>query len=486
MKKVYILFPKKTGTISPEIYGHFSEHIGGVFYDGLWVGKDSTIPNINGFRKEIIDKLKAINPPVLRWPGGCFAETYDWRDGIGTDRPTRINWWTSKDGRYEPNEVGTHEFADLCKLIGAKAYFAANLTSATPLHIRNWMDYCLSPRGSTTLALEREKNGHPEPFDIPYWGVGNENWGGGGNMRPEFYADECRRFAEIMHNTCEDVQLFACGSNAKDYSWTHAVIPTLADYKGRTRLNGFAMHYYCGTVGDTLEFTNEEWTEQLIKAAQMEDIIVRNWNIICAHGMEKKIKLVIDEWGCWHKDGSGPSNGYNLFEQQSTMRDAMVTALTLNIFNRHCDKISMANVAQLVNNLHTLFLASGENCTVTPTYHVFDMYKEHQGAQAVDTFVSDNDEFSNAVTVSASFKNNKLLITIGNISCTDDAEISLENIGVSLAKNGKITVLAHDDMHAHNTFDEPNNVAPEYSTFETSKPIMIPKAGIAALEIEVL
>ena len=167
MKKIYLLYPQKKGRIAPELYGHFTEHLGGVFYDGLWVGKDSSIPNIKGFRKEIIEKLRAIKAPVIRWPGGCFAETYDWRDGIGEHRPTRPNWWTKNDKRYESNEVGTHEFMDFCEAVGADAYFAANLTSVSPLHIRNWMDYCLSPRGTTSLALEREQNGHPEPFTIP-------------------------------------------------------------------------------------------------------------------------------------------------------------------------------------------------------------------------------------------------------------------------------------------------------------------------------
>ena len=190
MKKLYLMYPQKKGKIAPEVYGHFTEHIGGVFYDGLWVGKDSEIPNVKGFRKEIIDKLRAIKAPVVRWPGGCYAEVYDWRDGIGEERPSRISWWTTWDNRYEPNTVGTHEFMDFCEAVGAAAYIASNLTSVTPLHARNWMDYCLSPRGTTALAKEREKNGHPEPFNVPFWGVGNENWGGGGNMEPEYYAME--------------------------------------------------------------------------------------------------------------------------------------------------------------------------------------------------------------------------------------------------------------------------------------------------------
>jgi len=482
MKNVYLVTPKKTGTIAPEIYGHFSEQIGGVFYDGLWVGKDSDIPNIRGFRKDLVEKLKAIHPPVLRWPGGCFAEAYDWRDGIGENRPTRPSWWTPYDSRYESNAVGTHEFLDLCEIIGAQPYFAANLTAVTPLQIRDWMDYCLSPRGTTTLALEREKNGHPEPWNIPFWGVGNENWGGGGNMRPEFYADECRRFAVIMRNVSKDVELYACGTNAFGYDWTHGVIPSLMN--SEKHISGYAMHYYCGKAGDPLTFTEAEWDQMILQANRMEEIIERNWNIICGYGAQDRIKLIVDEWGCWHPDGSGPSKGYNLFEQQSTMRDAMVAALTLNIFNRHCDKVRMANVAQLVNNLHCLFLAGGENCIVTPTYHVFDMFKGHQGAEAIDVVITDNETLKDSVSASASVKDGKMLITLGNLSCTEDAQISLCGVGAALGTMGKGRLLAHEDMHAHNTFEEPEKVKPVDFTFDPNSTITLPRAGIMALEIE--
>ena len=199
IKQVTVVFPDKKGVIAPEIYGHFSEHIGGVIYDGIWVGRDSEIPNIKGFRKDIIEKMRALNPPVIRWPGGCFAETYHWRDGIGKKRPVRPNWWTKWDGRYESNEVGTHEFMEFCELIGAKPYFAVNVTSITPMEARDWMDYCLSPRGTTTLAMEREANGHPEPFDIPYWGVGNENWGEEYHQRyRKFYAAIKEKYPELI------------------------------------------------------------------------------------------------------------------------------------------------------------------------------------------------------------------------------------------------------------------------------------------------
>ena len=483
MKTIYLFAPHQIGTIAPEIYGHFSEHIGGVFYDGLWVGKDSEIPNIRGFRKDLVEKLKAIRPAVLRWPGGCFAETYDWRDGIGENRPVRRNWWINSDGRYESNEVGTHEFMDLCEMIGAKPYFAANITSVTPMQIRDWMDYCLSPRGTTTLALEREKNGRPEPFDIPFWGIGNENWGDGGNMRPEYYADECRRFGAVMNNTAPSAELYACGSNGTDYNWTHGVISNLKS--GRKYASGFAMHYYCGSAGDPLQFTEAEWTQQLVQAQKMEEIILRNWNTICAYGMQDQIKLIVDEWGCWHPAGSGPSKGYNLFEQQSTMRDAIVAALTLHIFNRHCDKVRMANVAQLVNNLHALFLAGGENCIVTPTYHVFDMLKAHQGAVCIETVVSDNDDFASSLSVSASHKDGKLLVTIANLSCTEAQNFRLACVGLPLAASAKATLLAHEDIHAHNTFDTPEYVKPVSFTVDTNADIAIPKAGILALEIDI-
>lgn len=479
MKKIYLIYPKKISTISPEIYGHFTEHIGGVIYDGIWVGRDSEIPNVKGFRKEIIDKLKHIKAPVIRWPGGCFAETYDWRDGIGDVRPVRKNWWINCDGRYESNEVGTHEFMDFCEEVGADAYFAANLTTATPLHIRDWMDYCLSERGTTTLAKEREANGHPEPFNIPYWGVGNENWGGGGNMDPDFYANEFRRYSTIMYNTATDTELYACGSNGGDYTWTDKFMRNVRN--SEKHIQGFAMHYYCGAAGDPLNFTVDEWNFMIEKANRMEEIIKRNWNIICGYGMENNAKLVVDEWGCWHSGGSGPSKGKNLFEQQSTMRDAVVSALTLNIFNNNCDKVRMANVAQLVNNLHCLFLSSGENCITTPTYHIFDMYKEHQGAECIETFVTDNDELESSVSVSASVKDGKTLVTIANLSCVSDAEISLEGVGVDVPENAEITILCNDDMHAYNTFENPHRVEPKKMITDITKNITVPKAGVVSV-----
>lgn len=481
-KKIYLMYPQEKGTIAPEIYGHFTEHIGGVFYDGLWVGRDSSIPNVNGFRKEIIEKLRNINAPVIRWPGGCFAEIYDWRDGIGEQRPVRPNWWKNDDGKLESNAVGTHEFMDLCEAVGAKAYFAANLTSSTPLSVRNWMDYCLSPRGSTTLAIEREKNGHPDPFNIPYWGVGNENWGGGGHMLPDFYAHECRRYTEIMRNTAPHVDFIMCGTDGSKYNWAHGVLPIVGRYYNDKRpIKGYSMHFYCAYGSDPFPCGEEGWEKIMNSAVKMENMIKRNWNIICGYGMDDHLKLVVDEWGVWHAEGSGPSKGANLYEQAGTVMDAMVAAVTLNIFNNHCDKISMANIAQLVNNIHSLFLASGEQCITTPTYHIFDMYKEHQGATAIETTITNNADIASSLSVSASVKDGKTLLTIANLSVKEDARITLESVGMPLVKKATGILLHSDDVHAHNTFENPDAVVPEHFTVDLTDAVTVPKAGVLAL-----
>lgn len=493
MKKLYLMFPEEVGTIAPEVYGHFAEHIGGVIYDGIWVGKDSEVENVNGFRKFLIDKFKAIHPPVLRWPGGCFAETYDWRDGIGKNRPVRPNWWTNWDNRYESNEVGTHEFMDFCEQVGAKPYLAANLTSVSSLHIRNWMDYCNSPRGTTTLAAERGENGHPEPFGVKYWGIGNENWGGGGNMTPQHYAHEYRRFSSQADNMQGDKVLIACGPNADDYAWTKGFMEVMDG--SEKHMQGLALHYYCGFAGDPVNFTRAEWYQQLKQALRMEEILKRHWSIVEAYGMEEHAKLVIDEWGCWHQDGSGPSKGYNLFEQQSSMRDAVVAALTLNIFNNHCEKILMANVAQLVNNLHALFLSSGENCIVTPTYHIFDLYQGHQGATAIRTAVAKEKmsftgkdgekEEIETLSVSASHKDGTVTVTIANLSADEDAVLCLAPVGAELENTAEIKVLADSDYHAHNTFEEPERVSVKTLTVDTGENIVVPKAGVVMLQAKI-
>ena len=465
--------------VEPELYGHFTEHIGGVFYDGIWVGENSPVPNIRGLRLELIEKMRQIHAPVIRWPGGCFAEIYNWRDGIGPreNRPTRINWWYRDDGRLEPNAVGTHEFVDFCRLIGAEPYFAANITATTPLDIRDWIDYCNSPAGSTTLARLREQNGSREPFGVKYWGVGNETWGGGGNMTGEVYAHEYRKYAMIMDNACAGLELICSGANHSDWHWPNDVLRVIEP--SARLMSGLSLHFYCGAAGDPLSFSEEEWYRQLRQALDVERAIERNWGFVVGYGMEKHARLVIDEWGCWHPGGTGPSPHMkeygiepapnnpqmvgNLFEQQSTMRDAMVAAATLNLFNNNADKIRMATVAQLGNNLHCLFLAGGDRFICTPTYHVFDMMQGHMGGDALRISGSkgeiSRDRFSiPGVSVSASVKEGALTVTLANMNVTESAEAELAFPGMSAADTASYALLTASDPHAHNSYEDPEAV----------------------------
>ena len=489
MNRITVVVPEVISRIAPEIYGHFSEHIGGVFYGGLWVGKDSDIPNIKGFRADAVEMLRKLRPPVLRWPGGCFAETYAWRDGIGGVRPVRKNWWYPHDGRLETNEVGTHEFIDLCEAIGAKPYFAMNVTSATPMDARDWMDYCLSPRGSTTLSLEREKNGRAEPFDIPYWGVGNENWGGGGNMTADFYASEYKRFATVMDNVSRTpkpdgrgVTLIAGGANGTDYAWTRGLSSSLA--ASGAPAGGMSFHYYTGTKYGCFDMSREAWNSMIDRAAGIEEAVIRHYAIIRGYGLDRKMPrpLVIDEWGCWYPGGSGPSAGANLFEEQSTVRDAVITALTLNIFNRHADKIMMANVAQICNNLHCMLLIDGGKCVATPSYHVFDMYKEHQGANSLRVLTDCGD--GARLSVSASEKDGgRILLTVANLSPETDAEARLDLLGVRGYSAESAYVLCSGDPADCNTAEHPDRVSPRKAEAAAGKPLFFPKASVTAVTL---
>ena len=488
MEKIYAVLPKKIGRISPWLYGVFAEHIGGVFYDGLYVGKDSPVENVRGFRKAIVDKMKEARIPLIRWPGGCFAEVYDWRDGIGPQekRPVRINWWTERDGRYEPNRVGTDEFLDLCAMTGAEPYFAANITSLTPLAIRDWIDYCNSPAGTTTMARLREENGHREPYGVKLWGVGNETWGGGGRMSPESYAMEYRKYAEIMKNADPKIELIASGANASDYSWTRRMLERIAG--GQGPMDGMSFHYYSFSGDDPTGFDTEGWYRLLGKANRIEELIRRHFAGVVSYGMEDKGRLVIDEWGAWHPDGSGPSRGYNLFEQQSTLRDAALAALTLNHFNNHADKIKIATVAQLVNNLHALFLAGGEHAIVTPTWHVFNLYKEHQGARAVETFAESAPLPENlpGISVSASVKEGILTLTAANLSAEEEKEAAVVLFGGKAAGPAVIRTLWDEDLRAHNTFEEPDRIrVTEEKPERFSGTLRLPKGGIAVLSLPV-
>ena len=498
MNKITLNFNQSKGVISPEIYGHFSEHIGGVFYDGLWVGEDSKVENIRGFRKSLVDSFKKIAPPVLRWPGGCFAEIYDWRDGIGPreKRPRRVNWWYYCDGRVESNQVGTHEFMDLCGMVGAKPYIAANMTSVSPLHVRDWIEYCNFPAGLTTLSDERAANGSPDPFNVQYWGIGNENWGGGGQMTPERCADEFIRYTTICRSLgTKDLKFIMCGANAHDLEWTRRLMKQWSSRTfHETPAWGVSVHYYTFALNgkDDVNFDEAGWYEELFKADYMRRIVDDHREIMDEYDPERHLKVVVDEWGNWHIDGTGPSKGYNLFEQQSNIRDAMVAAITLNFFNNRCDVVGMANVAQLCNNLHSLYLAGGENFVETPNYHVFAMFKDHQGGKHVETAVTapelEKEGFDNLSTLSASssLKGDTLTVTLGNLDLAASKDVKLESIGRTIKGQGTMTILTADDPMTCNTFENPFAVLPTEKsiTLHGDDTITLPSHAIVKLSIK--
>ncbi len=498
MEKITVDFSHSKGVIDRKLYGHFSEHIGGVFYDGLWVGEDSKVENIRGFRKSLVESFKKIAPPVLRWPGGCFAETYDWRDGIGPreGRPTRLNWWYYCDRRLESNQVGLHEFIDLCRMVGAEPYIAANMTSTTPLHIRDWIEYANMPAGTTTLAREREQNGSAEPFGVKYWGIGNENWGGGGQMSPEMCAREFVRYTTIFRSLgMPDNRYIMCGANGLSFDWTRRLMREWASRPWQeTPTWGVSLHYYTdwGHGHDDLNFDEEQWYDELFRADRMRQVVDGHREIMDECDPERKLKLVVDEWGNWHKDGTGPSKGYNLFEQQSNMRDAIVAAMTLNIFNNRCDVVGMANVAQLCNNLHSLYLAGGDQFVETPNYYVFSMFKGHQDAKhvaaTVDAKTMEHAKYDPLCTLSASasVKNGKLTLTVANLDLTASKSVRLETLNGRIGNTVRVTTLRADDPQTCNTFENPYAVVPAVQeiTLPENGTITLPAASVTLLEAD--
>ena len=377
---ITVLFDEPIATIKPAIYSQFAEHIGGVIYDGIWVGPESKIPNIDGIRRTLVEHVRQLGPVVVRWPGGCFADKYHWRDGIGprAERPRRFGRWREET---ETNQFGTHEFMRFCRLCGVTPYFAANVGTGSPEEFQQWVEYCNAPAGSTSLADERAANGDREPFGVRYWGVGNESWGCGGKFIPEDYCREYRRFTDWLPEYRVPLYLIAAGPDGNNTEWTRRFFAKWVD-GARAPIHGWAPHYYCGTTGHALKFNQDQWYEQLHKANHMETLIKDQWAALAEFDPKHTVKLVIDEWGSWHPEGT-EINKRHLYEQMGTLRDALVAALSLDTFNRHAEKVDMANVAQLINNLHSLFLADGDRFVATPTFHVYTMYRPHQGAKGV-------------------------------------------------------------------------------------------------------
>lgn len=488
---------KPGAEISRHLYGHFIEHIGGVIYGGVWVGRDSKIANIGGIRKRFIDDMRRISAPNMRWPGGCFADGYHWRDGIGpaTRRPRTYNFWqpwmpkgmpkempkgmpkgVPKDAdASEPNQFGTHEFMHACKLIGAEPYVAGNLGTGTPRELYDWVSYCNAPADRSSLGAERAANGQTEPFSVSYWGIGNESWGCGGNFKPEQYAAEYRRYVSQFPSYNREF-LIAAGPNADDYNWTRGFFESIPArfYRGILgrpgQLHGWALHYYTrDRKGNSpaLGFTPDHWYRILNSGVEMEKLITNHWKIMGDYDKDRVVKLVIDEWGVWYPTGAEVRPEY-LFSQMMTLRDALHTAMHLDIFQRHADKIAMANVAQTINCIHSLFLADGDRFVRTPAFHVFEMYKPHMGARmAPARFEAEPIRFGSGDTSgeiagligSASVKPGGITITMSNPSLDRELRVAIRLRGATV-KEAKARVLSDPDMEARNTFERPDALVP--------------------------
>ncbi|TDG00935.1 alpha-N-arabinofuranosidase [Paenibacillus piri] len=464
MNRIVIHTDTPSGTINRNLYGHFAEHLGRCIYEGIWVGEDSPIPNTNGIRNDVVKALKQIRIPVLRWPGGCFADEYHWKDGIGPRESRKRMVNTHWGGVVENNHFGTHEFMLLCSLLECEPYICGNVGSGTVQEMQEWVEY-MTFDGESPMADWRKKNGREEPWALAYFGVGNENWGCGGNMRPEYYADLYRRYQTYVRNFGKNrIYRIACGPNVDDYNWTEVLMREAARH-----MDGLSMHYYtvAGTwkeKGSATDFTEREWFATMQKALVMDELIRKHSMIMDRYDPDKRIGLIVDEWGTWHDPEPGTNPGF--LYQQNTLRDALAAGVTLNIFHDHCDRVTMANIAQTVNVLQAMILTEGERMIVTPTYHVFDMYKVHHDAERLpvhaDCGVYEwNGESVRQVSVSASKnREGRIHVSLCNLDHRSEARLQLRLHGVDGQPALAGTMLTADEPNAHNTFDRAEAVRP--------------------------
>ena len=476
--------------IPAEIFGQFSEHLGRCIYEGIWVGPDSSIPNIDGYRTDVVKALQALKVPVLRWPGGCFADEYHWMDGIGPkeNRPKLVNnnWGST----VEDNSFGTHEFLNLCELLGTQPYISGNVGSGTVEEMAKWVEYMTAENGS--MAELRAKNGREKPWKVKYLGVGNETWGCGGDMTAEYYSDVYKRYALYARNySGNQVFKVACGASDYDYNWTRVMMKNAA-----SKMDGLSLHYYSiidwNHKGVATEFTPEEYYNILAKSVEIDEVLRNHEAIMDAYDPQRRIALLLDEWGTWFDVEPGYNPGH-LF-QQNTMRDAMVAAMSLNIFQKHTSRLKMANIAQIVNVLQAMILTKGPEMVLTPTYHVFRMYNVHQEATYVPSdyncgkLVSANgrimDDFSACVSRDAA---GALHVSLANPSLDKAVTVELafdqfkpKTVSGEILKAGKI--------NAYNDFGKAPEVAPAAFTGakcngKTVK-LTLPAASVIVLEVK--
>ena len=485
-----------TQKIHKEIYGQFAEHLGTCIYGGLWVGPESPIPNTQGYRNDVLQALRDLQVPVLRWPGGCFADEYHWRDGIGprSERPKMQN--NNWGGTIEDNSFGTHEFLNLCELLGCEPYISGNVGSGTVEEMAKWVEYMTSD-GDTPMAKLRRQNGRDKAWKVKYLGVGNESWGCGGNMRPEYYSDLYRRYQTYCRNY-DGNQLYkiASGASDYDYNWTRVLMDRVGN-----QMNGLSLHYYTcsgwdGSKGSALVYDDDEYYWTLGKCLEIEDVIKKHCDIMDEKDPQKRIGLLVDEWGTWWDEEPGTVRGH--LYQQNTMRDALVAAISLNVFHRHCDRVRMANIAQIVNVLQSMILTDtkdGGHMVLTPTYHVFRMYTPFQEATYLpldlkcnemkvrhemrkQMDVNKDDGFRRLPLISASAaktKDGKTVVSLSNVSLDKAQEVALEGIS---GKSLKGSMLCTADIRAYNDFENPARVAPiEFANSKPGKDISVPTAN---------
>jgi alpha-N-arabinofuranosidase len=479
--------------ISKDIYGHFAEHLGRCIYDGFYVGdSNKIIPNTDGVRNDVITALRKMKIPALRWPGGCFADTYHWEDGVGPKdkRPTMVNkWW---GGVTEDNSFGTNDFLNMCERLGADPYISGNVGSGSVKELSDWVQY-VNFDGKSPMSDWRKKNGREKPWHVKYWGIGNEAWGCGGNMTAEYYANIYRQYATFMTGWSNNEKMFrvASGANSSDYHWTEVMMRDIP----HNMLEGIGLHHYSiidwSNKGSATDFSEQQYFTTMKSALSMEELITKHSAIMDKYDPQKKIALVVDEWGGWYNVEPGTNPGF--LYQQNTMRDAMIAGVTLNIFNNHSDRVRMANLAQTINVLQAVILTNKEKIILTPTYHVMEMYNVHQNARLIPINIKTDDyTFGNeklpSVSASASKDSAGLIhISLTNINSKEEESISLNIEG---EKYSKVTgrILTSSKLQDHNTFEEPDKIKPQIFTGASLKgnliSLKLPPFSVVVLELK--
>ncbi|MEZ5043637.1 MAG: alpha-L-arabinofuranosidase C-terminal domain-containing protein [Saprospiraceae bacterium] len=480
-------------TISRHIYGHFSEHLGRCIYGGFYVGEDNTkIPNKQGIRNDVVKALKDLKIPNLRWPGGCFADTYHWKDGIGpkADRPSIVNtWW---GGVTEDNSFGTHDFLDMCKMIGAEPYLAANVGSGTVQELSEWVQY-VNHNGISPMAKLRKENGREKGWNVKYWGVGNEMWGCGGNMTPEYYANIYKQYATFMTDWSNTGGLFrvASGASSSNYHWTEVMMRDIP----HNMLEGIALHHYAvidwSNKGPGTGFTEDQYFTTMQRALHMEELVQRHVTIMDKYDPKNRVALLVDEWGGWYDVEPGTNPGF--LYQQNTMRDAMIAGVSLNIFNNHCDRVKMANIAQTINVLQAVILTEEEKMLLTPTYHVMKMFNVHHDALLLPVDLKTADyTFGNkklpAVSISASRnKEGVIHLSLVNIDAHQSQKVTIDLRAAAMA-NIEGTILKSANIDDHNTFDQPDKVKPavfrQFKRNGNSLEVELPPVSVVVLALK--